>query len=363
MLQQRSRPRNAWLLISLFWLAAMVTKFKFNGLVYGLDFGLYQPDGTFYTFKTLRLLGHSSLSSANEIAAWYQEHAFKMNIIDPKEFLSGYKDSWALVETRYLYPILSIPFVALFGIPGMIAIPAIALLVTAICAYELCRNYQVQSVGLTLAILLTILPTLNRWSFVNCTDSILMAIFALAAVVLVKSSEKKYLLLSILVFLSSITRFSLPIWLAIFLILALRKMDFIKLFTISMLASLLALPALASAPNNAVLASEKDYGLLEKIFYLPISFMKITLYEFAEMFVLDRILFLLLVFGVIYSLIKLPNLESQLFLGVLISTLLLGAINGTVGVNFRYQLPSIPFLIPVLANVVFNLRVKEQNVS
>ena len=54
----------------------MTAKFKYNGLIYGLDFGLFHPDGKLYTFKTLTLLGKSELEAGALVSDWYSTHAF-----------------------------------------------------------------------------------------------------------------------------------------------------------------------------------------------------------------------------------------------------------------------------------------------
>jgi hypothetical protein len=51
-------------------------------------------------------------------------------------------------------------------------------------------------------------------------------------------------------------------------------------------------------------------------------------------------------------------LSSQLFIGVVIGVFTLGAINGVMGVNFRYQLPLLPFAAASI--ITFAALVKEK---
>jgi hypothetical protein len=63
-----------------------------------------------------------------------------------------------------------------------------------------------------------------------------------------------------------------------------------------------------------------------------------------QLIVLDRIFFLVCALCVYLSLRNIYKESSQLFLFVLLAGLLTGALNGNVGVNFRYQLPVLFFI-------------------
>jgi hypothetical protein len=52
---------------------------------------------------------------------------------------------------------------------------------------------------------------------------------------------------------------------------------------------------------------------------------------------------------------SLNKVSSRLYLATLCSLLIVGAINGTVGVNLRYQLPVIPFLAYAILDNVENI--------
>ena len=56
------------ILVILFWLVDLISKLKYNGLIYGFDYGLYHPDGSLYTFRTLNLMGHSQLDSGQMVS-------------------------------------------------------------------------------------------------------------------------------------------------------------------------------------------------------------------------------------------------------------------------------------------------------
>ena len=111
------------------WAISVIARLKFNGLAYGFDYGLYQPDGMHYTFRTLTFLGNSDLVSAQMVSDWYSTHGFKISQINPSDLLPENNRVWGVISPRILYPVLSVPFVALLGIPGMLAIPALSFLI------------------------------------------------------------------------------------------------------------------------------------------------------------------------------------------------------------------------------------------
>jgi hypothetical protein len=77
----------------------------------------------------------------------------------------------------------------------------------------------------------------------------------------------------------------------------------------------------------------------------PVALVKICVYELGELFVLDKLLFFVLISATCYAVFRLKRLSSKFYLAALISLIITGSINGVLGVNFRYQMPLIPFLI------------------
>ena len=114
------------LILFVTWAVSVTARLKFNGLAYGFDYGLYQPDGMHYTFRTLNFLGNSEQVSAEMVSDWYADNGIKLSQINPFDLLPENNRVWGVISPRILYPILSIPFVALFGIPGLLAVSAIS---------------------------------------------------------------------------------------------------------------------------------------------------------------------------------------------------------------------------------------------
>jgi hypothetical protein len=183
----------------------------------------------------------------------------------------------------------------------------------------------------------------------NITDSLFVALFALVCLCLEteRNNRRTYLYIAILIVLTCITRFATPIWLAIAMVDFVQKRKgravFIVLF--SLVASI---PTYLTQPSNSVLPREGDLSSVEKLMALPVSFLKILFIEVAQLAVLDRLLLLFLFIALAFSLKKSKNQTSLRFLMVLLATWAIGALNGSLGVNFRYQMPVIPFAAAVL---------------
>ena len=332
--------------VILIWAICAISKLKFNGLILGFDYGIYQPDGKYYTYMALDILKQNPIQSAQEVVNWYAIHGFKMQVFTVEDLMPSTSPIYHLISHRILYPLLSVPFVAILGIPGMLVIPTLSLLVLMLSIQVLANRAKRPLVGLLLVFFLSVSPTVSRWMILNCTDSLLTAIYALvpfAIIMFEKNKKKGFFFLGVLIVLTSATRFTLPIWLAIFGVLYLRKIHRRELILLIGLSSIAAVPALIAQSSTALLPGETEASLISKILQLPISFVRVISIDVLQFGVLDRILLAILVLAVIQSFRLWGGLSSSLFLGVFIAAYFIGAINGTLGVNFRYQLPVLIF--------------------
>ena len=123
----------------------------FNGPILGFDYAIYQPDGASYTFRTLSFLYENPSEAANRVSEWYVLNGFKHNIIAPFTLLPENSPVWHLVAPRILYPLLSLPFVAALGIPGMLVVPALSMLVLMVSTHLICLKYGLKWLGVFLA--------------------------------------------------------------------------------------------------------------------------------------------------------------------------------------------------------------------
>ena len=348
----RLQTRNVTVYSLLFSIIAIsiLSRLFFNGLFLGFDFGIYQPDGAHYFYRTLVFLGHDSISASNQVADWYRLNGFKNNTFDPALLRPENVQLWGLVSPRLLYSILSMPFVWLIGAPGMMVVPVISFVVLCMMIFKVAKIHLSAYLGILLVFVLTVSPTILRWMISNVTDGLLCALFAIVAYILAVGVRGIKLDISILVLVlcTSITRFALPIWLAISLVLFINAQRRTALLTL-ISSSIMSIPVFLSAPDDALLPGSNPVTLWEKVSGLAISFAKIAFYELAELAALDRVLLTLLALAVIASFANLRQIASQYFLAVLLSVWFIGAINGTVGVNFRYQMPVLGFMLWVLS--------------
>ena len=110
-----------------------------------------------------------------------------------------------------------------------------------------------------------------------------------------------------------------------------------------LVASVSFLPTFLYMPISAVLPENSEVDGFSKLFLLMKSFFEVGFFEIAQLGALDRALLLTIIVAVVTSFKNPAEIASKYYLAVLIAVWSIGAINGTVGVNFRYQLPVLAF--------------------
>ena len=327
------------------WLLTILIKLKYNGLVFGFDYGSYHPDGALYTTRALDWSGYTETEAAKIVSDWYNIHAFKFNNTVPSDFYYSVHHLYPEYSPRILYPLLSIPFVKLFGVPGMLVVPALSFLVILLVILKIGIELNKPFVAFLTLVSVASSSTVVRWMMANTTDALLAGIFSVTAYCLLRkiSSYRWYLVFGVLVMLTGLTRISILFWIACASVLLIQK-NRKKAIFITVVSVLIVIPTLLSNSSNSFLAVEADRGLWQRIMLYPFYLIKITFYEFVQLFVLDRILFFLCALSIYLSFKYINKDSSRYLLLVLSAGLLTGAMNGTVGVNFRYQLPVIAFM-------------------
>ena len=327
------------------WIIAIIVKLKFNGLILDLDFGLYHPDGALYTTRALDWSGYTETEAARIVSNWYNINSLKYNQTIPKDLYYANHHLYPEYSTRILYPLFSIPFVKLIGVPGMLVVPALSLLVLMIVVAKIGLVLKKPLITVVVIFLLSSSPTVLRWMLANTTDALLVAIFSLAAYCLFAGIKNRtnFWLINILIISSALTRFSLLFWLVISLVLKFFRLN-TKALYIALLSIFVAIPALLSHQSNSFLAVEGNRPFLEKLALFPFYLIKITLFEFGQLFVLDKILFLMCAGSICFSIKCFNKVSSKYLLMMFAAGLLMGTLNGNIGVNFRYQLPVLVFI-------------------
>jgi hypothetical protein len=327
------------------WLITVLIKFKYNGLVFGFDYGLYHPDGALYATRALDWSGYTETEAAKIVSNWYNIHAFKFNTTKASDFYYSVHPLYPEYSPRILYPLLSIPFVKLFGVPGMLAVPALSLLILLLVVLKIGIDLNKPFIAFLTLVSVASSSTVVRWMMANTTDALLVGIFSVSTYCLVRkiSSYIWYLVFGVLVILTGLTRISILFWVAIAAVLLIQK-NRKKAIFITVVSVLIVIPTLLSNSSNSFLAVEADRSLWQRFLLYPFYLIKITFYEFAQLFVMDRILFFMCALSIYLSFKYINKDSNKYLLLVLFAGLLTGAMNGTVGVNFRYQLPVIAFI-------------------
>ena len=91
-----------------------------------------------------------------------------------------------------------------------------------------------------------------------------------------------------------------------------------------------------------------------------VKFPKIIITEFAFLATHDTLLFTLITLGLFAS-IKLGGRYAVLTITVFFAVFLLGAVNGTIGNGFRYQLPLIIVITPIILFFLQKINVSKIN--
>ncbi len=325
-------------------LVTILSRLLFNGMIFDFDYHLYQPDGSIYTYMALKFAGFSHLSAAQEVITWYSQNAEPGTSLTVGFFSPDTNPGvWSLGSTRIVYPLLSAPFVMLLGIPGMLVIPIASFFLLLLIIYRIGVMLNNTPVAFLLIFILSISPTISRWYVANITDGLLATFFAVTLYFKLKlSGTKLFIILTFLIVAASFVRFSAPYWysLAIYLWLIKSRKEAVLVFITS---SLSVIPTLLARPDSGSIVAGATGGLIEKLVYFPVSAAKVLFVEVAQLAAMDRALLMFLVIAFVGSVIKYKSAASQLFLLMSLAGWFIGALNGVLGVNFRYQLPIVIF--------------------
>jgi hypothetical protein len=337
------------ILVFLLWILAVLARIKFHGLVYGLDFGLYHPDGSLYSVQALTFTGLGEETAYKIVNDFYFLHASKINNLDASVLFNN--PNWVEYKYRFMYPLLSVPFVTLLGMPGMLVIPGISFLILLMLPVLLCHHKSLGITGLFISAAILSSPTIVRWMFANISDSLLVAVISLFVLLETRNfSFHKWIVLIVpLIFVSSTTRFCLPLWLGIALVYFMDK-EKRRALVITVLSVICALPTFLLSMGIGILPTEGNASLVSKLLSYPRISGKVIFYEVGQLFVMDKLLLFALILAVFITFRNRARISSRFFLISLASLAFTGSINGVIGVNFRYQMPLIVFMIWVFVD-------------
>lgn len=354
-----SREIRYWFFsLSFLFLTIIAKIFFLNGAVFGLDYGLFHPDGMLYSFKTLTYLGHSEIQAGAEISKFYLENAVGSPQISPESLFFSNNSNWEIFQLRILYPLLSTPFVYVLGLWGMLAIPILCFVIIWLFISIKFRNRFISAIISLL--IFSSSTTISRWMFSNISDSLLVGLFTVYIWLLPKINQlpkwTNLAVTSLFILATGLTRFSLLIWFAVALFNLIKK-NYLMFLGISIVALLAFLPNLLVSFSGAILPAYANSPWYEKLIILPMQLAKMHFVEFGQLFILDRVFFFGLIFVLFLAVINFKNEASWMLILAFLSLVLTAGINGVLGVNFRYHLPVLPFIIVYLANYHGDFRI------
>ena len=242
----------------------------------------------------------------------------------------------------------------------MLAIPALSFLGMLFVLLEIGFALKRVRLALILIFFISISLTVTRWMFINTTDSLFAVLATLSTYLLIKwrPSRRIFLLQFTLVLLMVSTR------VAAFYVLPLIVMLYFKskkqAMVLFLLAAVSSVPLFLSNIQSTIAITNSSGDLNEKILVFVTNSIRLIFIEMGQLIVLDRILFAILISGIFLAFRNLHRDSSRFLLLSVCSTYFMSILNGTIGVNFRFQLTIIGALAWVLLE---NLPAKYQRLN
>jgi hypothetical protein len=389
------RTIPVYLLLFSFATIVIVGRLLYSGEKYELDYNIFQPDGVCYTKKALDFAKVDLNSVKTDLIQAYPNIKYETILaLDCKS-----------VNGRILYPLLSVPFVKLFGVAGMLAIPILSYLLMFLLLIIGLNRIKVSTPTLMVTCVFVLMSsTLSRWYISNIVDSLLITLcYWLIYLLVTKDVFDKFkyvFLVSFIIFAMALTKRSLHLVLICAFVFSLHlfrrvkaghRLRNLKKFV----ASFILLPTFLDILIGRVLGrqnglksiidteeclSGQTASLCEEFFKnsiggavtgwpSKIGLLGQTLLNLVEIsvnylfvsvgqiFVVDLPLAVIFVFW-IFSIRRMTKNLTLLNLFALVSPILIAlvaSLNGTPGLNFRFEMA---FFFPVflaLAKIFDNL--------
>ena len=137
----------------------------------------FVPDSRYYAAMALRFSGHSVQETIDAISAQIAPYGWDT---PPEDQLFG----WGLVAPRIVFPLLSTPFVAVWGIPGLQVVPVVAMGVGFATVMRLGRGVVGGGMTLAASLLLAVSSRMVFFGGAMLTESLAFALVAAMAMCL-----------------------------------------------------------------------------------------------------------------------------------------------------------------------------------
>lgn len=313
----------------------------------------YVPDTRYYSAMTYHYLGYSPDEARDLTISMNDEREWAT---PPTENLFG----WGLVQPRVVYPALSTPFVAAFGIDGMLVVPVMAFVLLVLGSFGfMSRRYGPVPASLVTALVLAS-PFLFKYSEAMLTES-LAALFVAGIVATLPLSgprgRRAVLVCAGLIVAVAFTRQAalapatglVAAWLGHGLFRHEWKNRWLPFATVGM-GTAVGVQILQSIlwPSFSILEQfERATGtdnVWSALRAAPGLALRILNTDFHRYMSGDRALLLLLVLAVLSAVLLYRRTETHLLVGSMAAVALLNLLNGTA-TSFRYAMPAVVFLM------------------
>jgi hypothetical protein len=325
-----------------------------------LRFSQFSLDSRYYYAMSLRYSGVDRQTAYQMVIDYQRKLWGNLYIIRPIDNIMD----WGLTAPRVVYPLLSTPFVILFGVKGLEVIPIIfTFLSLGMIHYYLTKRFNIAAASVTVGGLL-LSTYVMRWSLGMLTESIsifLGVVSLLFAYKYIESRKAWYLVaLGAATLTSAFTRQATLIvagafvcaWLGA-VILKKKNTGWGVVALVNLIVSVgIQLIQSALAPFSQLdqfLKVTHTNDLFHAILALPKLVAKILFKEIIWYLKNDQVLLVLLAICVVAVFMNLAKTDSHLFIGAIAGTLLYAATNGS-NTQFRYALPGLIFFAIVMAS-------------
>ena len=373
-----------FLIFTILFLVRIAGRLRYFGILYRFNNDIFHPDGVCYTAHTLRLIGRTNEQILRTLIPAYAHYGPNSPKIDLISITIGCQST----NGRILYSIVSVPFVWIFGAIGMVVVPALSTYILTISPLYMAAKREVSTVTLCLLSVIVICSnTIFRWGVSNLTDPLLALIFFLGFLVRLKlsnstSKQSRFYFSCIFLFVivcGSLTRRSFPIWLLLTVFpfspkigsasqfwRYCQKVDkkFLIAGTVFVGMADKAISLIFGAQNgaaavtgiqnslfpenlNSSAVSNDRYfvGVAKAFVHLFYGIVKTTFVDLGELAVLDIGLLFLVCLAIYFGICSGASRMQRWTIYILGVQTLLAGLNGTLGVNFRFQFPALAFVI------------------
>ncbi|GAA5181100.1 hypothetical protein GCM10023322_14970 [Rugosimonospora acidiphila] len=375
-----ARTRATWSVISPAGWALLAVAFVASQVSTYLNRALWISDSRLYLAWAYRYLGYSETAAAHRTAAHLRGHyglttcGFCWPAGYEHSFFHG--DNGAVVGPRVLYPLLSAPFVGLFGPNGMLVVPVLSYAVGVALLALLAARLWGRWWGVAAGAMVLLPPLPSRFGLYALTDATALA-FTVAGMLCLplgrRTRRRDLVWFAILLELGLFTRqFAVTITAGILLtwfMVALRDrrvrnpwLPFAVLSSVLTVASLVAQSEVSAHlyGGDSLSLTQRYQRVTEQTFHtdgfaaVPRVLRNMVHVDYHYVRSFDLLIIVILVFALISAVWRFRSELSIMLIGMSASTLAL-AVLIVDPTYFRYFVPVVPLMVLCVLALIFDL--------